>query len=427
MSREELADLVNQLDDGSDPDGPVTANHVGKLERGVNTWPRAPRRAAYRAALQVATDAEIGFVNRRRRPTDCPVLERPAWSIPTGKTGQHLVDLGPVMSRRDTLLATITSVAAAAGLLGRPETQRRVGTADVARVRAVTALFRSVEYEWGGGVLYRQIADFAETVTGLVSCAGSTVQPGLLVAVGEARQLAGWAAFDTGRHSDAQRHWLSAERACVAAGDLRLAARVRYCQARQFQHLRHNRDAVETLRLARDHLGSQTTPAITAMIDGAEAASLAALGQHDEALKRLASASDAFDRTTPDGEPDWMRFYDRGEVLAQHGRVFRDMARHDRRHGRAAVDWVTQAIDAFKTENVRSTVLNEVGLCSALLLAGEPEQAVSIGRQAMLDAQQLTSARIADRVRNLARDLAPYRDLPATRDFTRAITAISTT
>ena len=42
MSRQELADAVNRyLADKQDPDGPVPANHVGKLEQGLYTWPRA--------------------------------------------------------------------------------------------------------------------------------------------------------------------------------------------------------------------------------------------------------------------------------------------------------------------------------------------------------------------------------------------------
>jgi hypothetical protein len=75
MSRQELADEVNRyLRDRSDPDGPVTANQVGKLEQGVNTWPRALRREAYRAVLGAASDAELGFFNIRRKaqPTTLP-------------------------------------------------------------------------------------------------------------------------------------------------------------------------------------------------------------------------------------------------------------------------------------------------------------------------------------------------------------------
>src|SRR5947209_9865932 len=107
----------------------------------------------------------------------------------------------------------------------------------------------------------------------------------------------------------------------------------------------------------------------------------------------------------PDREPGWMRFYDRGELLAQYGRVYRDLARTDPRHADAAVEWTQRAIDAFGPQNVRSTVLNEVGLCSALTLAGEPDRALDIGVAVIDHGRQLTSRRVQDRIRNLARDI----------------------
>nr|WP_141714207.1 hypothetical protein [Micromonospora inyonensis] len=56
--------------------------------------------------------------------------------------------------------------------------------------------------------------------------------------------------------------------------------------------------------------------------------------------------------------------------LAQYGRVYPDLARHADR----AMEWTQAAIGAFGPQNVRSTVLNTVGLCSALALAGESDR-----------------------------------------------------
>ncbi|WBB82480.1 helix-turn-helix domain-containing protein [Micromonospora sp. WMMD882] len=330
--------------------------------------------------------------------------------------------------QRQKLLASIAAVAAGSGLSGLTPstTPRRVGAGDVARIEAITALYRSVDYEVGGGALHAEAGRFAEAASVLL--ASVDTGPGtasLATAVAGARQLAGWTAFDAGRHSDAGRHWLAAERTSVAAGNQLLAARTRYCQARQFQHLHHNQDALATVRLAHDQLGREATPALLAMLRGAEAASLAALGEHAAAVTALEQASGHFEDIDPDQEPDWMRFYDRGELLAQYGRVYRDLARHDRRHADRAVEWTQAAIVAFGPQNVRSTVLNTVGLCSALALAGEPDRAITVGSTVIRQAQRLTSRRVRDRVRNLARDISPDIHHSGMADFRHTVLRLS--
>ncbi|RZT82845.1 hypothetical protein EV382_6159 [Micromonospora violae] len=331
---------------------------------------------------------------------------------------------GPDEGRR-ALLAGIAAVAAGAGLLGGSELvhPRRIGTADIARLNAVLELYRSVDRESGGGLLYREVARFAESVYRMLDWshpAGLT--PPLITAVATARQLAGWTALDAGRHDDAQRHFVAGERAALAADNAPLVAMIRYAQAKQLQHLRHNRDALATLQLTYAQLGSHATPATKALLWGAEAASVAALGDGQTAVRTLGKASDQFERIDKEREPNWMGFYDRGELLAQYGRVYRDMARRDRRHASEAVRWGRDSIAALSSANVRSTVLNEVGLCSALFLADEPEQAVAVGNRVLEKSQMMISKRIIDRVINLRRDLTRYREVPEVAAFGRRIT-----
>ncbi|MDG9675173.1 helix-turn-helix transcriptional regulator [Micromonospora sp. DH14] len=332
---------------------------------------------------------------------------------------------GPDEGRR-ALLAGIAAVAAGAGLLGGSERaqSRRIGTADIARLNAVLELYRSVDRESGGGLLYREVARFAESVYRMLDWshpAGLT--PPLITAVATARQLAGWTALDAGRHDDAQRHFVAGERAALTADSGPLVAMIRYAQVKQLQHLRHNRDALATLQLTHAQLGSQATPAVRALLWGAEAASIAALGDHETAVRTLGKASDQFERINKEREPAWMGFYDRGELFAQYGRVYRDMARRDRRHASEAVRWGRDSIAAFGAGNVRSTVLNEAGLCSALFLADEPEQALVIGARVLKQAQTMSSRRVIDRIVNLRRDLARHRGLPEVAEFDRVIAA----
>lgn len=62
MSRQELAETVNSYLWGKYRlTENLSANDIGKLERGVIRWPGKQRREAFRAVLRVNTDAELGF------------------------------------------------------------------------------------------------------------------------------------------------------------------------------------------------------------------------------------------------------------------------------------------------------------------------------------------------------------------------------
>ncbi|WP_405092617.1 XRE family transcriptional regulator [Micromonospora sp. NBC_01392] len=367
-------------------------------------------RLAHWASLLRIPPTRLWFATGTHSPADTIVTPNPA---------------GPDQGRR-ALLTGIAAVATGAGLVGvvgdvKP---RSIGNADVARLNAVLDLYRSVDRESGGGLLCREIARFAESVYRMLDWPHPAgLAPRLVAAVAAARQLAGWTALDAGRHLDAQRHFVAAERAAITVDDAPLAALIRYSQAKQLQHLRHNQDALATLQLARAHLGQRATPAMSALLCGAEAASAAALGNHQGALRILGRASDHFERIDAEREPPQMAFYDRGELLAQYGRVYRDIARQSGTHADRAVQSVEDAIAALGPANVRSMVLNEVGLCSALFLAGEPERAVVVGARVVEQSGALTSRRVTDRVVNLRRDLKRHRRLPAVAEFEHALKA----
>ncbi|UQU67431.1 hypothetical protein COUCH_14660 [Couchioplanes caeruleus] len=69
-TREALAEAVNTR---LPPAYILTANDVGKIERGVVGYPREVRRAAFREALQAESDEALGFVDRRILAADGPV------------------------------------------------------------------------------------------------------------------------------------------------------------------------------------------------------------------------------------------------------------------------------------------------------------------------------------------------------------------
>lgn len=330
LSRQELADAVNayvwNTYRGVEK---ADATWIGHLEQGRNRWPRSRRREALRAVLGVQEDGELGLFCTPRGPL--AKGERPEDRAAVRDRRRHRNDgsLMPVgwaggdgswQLRRRSLLWGISTVVAAAGLTApEPGRRRRIGMPDVARLVALTSLYRSVDCEFGGGVLVGEVGRFAESASWLLDHEVSdAVLPPLLGAIANARDLAGWTAFDATRHGEAQRHFAAAERFAIGSGDRQLVAHIRYGQAKQMQHLRHNRDALDILRIAYHQL-IDPTPGLTAILRGAEAASRAAMNDWDGACRALGESDDAFSNVDHAAEPEWLSFLDRGELLAQYG------------------------------------------------------------------------------------------------------------
>ncbi|MEE3919839.1 hypothetical protein V2I01_20800 [Micromonospora sp. BRA006-A] len=147
-------------------------------------------------------------------------------------------------------------------------------------------LYRSVDYECGGGLLYREVARFAESVYGMLDWSHAPgLTPRLVAAVAAARQLAGWTALDAGWHADAQRHFAAGERAAMSADDAPLAALIRYSQAKQLQHLRHNHDALGRAEAGPLRAGIAGDP-------GGEGAALGRGGRLDSRTRRPPKRAD---------------------------------------------------------------------------------------------------------------------------------------
>jgi len=128
MSREEFADECNKwLADKPDPDGPITANTMAKIEQGRTTWPRLWRRRAFRAITGAATDADLGLYDKRRKRQAMPPNEPYAGTKPVQvadtacepamERAGLVAEQHPPM-RRDPIPASSTSHRSAVSRLG---------------------------------------------------------------------------------------------------------------------------------------------------------------------------------------------------------------------------------------------------------------------------------------------------------------------
>lgn len=404
------------------------AARIGVDRSQIIRWERGPQRpqpqpfARLAAALRLSP-AELDVLLREGGTEATSVVSPSARTIASAYAQSRDADLETPEDDDVRRRALLTNAALAIGALTAPSIDWlhrilggaskgaiRIGVSDIARIRSIVELHKSLDYQYGGGLVYESLETFSAAVSKVVrQRCDDRLRPNLLVAVGELRVLTGWTAFDACRHGDAQRHFQAAERLAVAADSASFATFVRYCQARQLQHQRHNLDALEVLQLAQDHLGDSGTPAAASMLSATIAPSLAALGDHGAAVKSLDDAQRSFEAIDPVVEPTWLGWLDEAELWAQYGRVYRDAARRDRSFGERAVEWTSRALGGFGHEMARSSALNQIGLCSALFLAGEPDAALQIGSRLPAEAGNLTSKRIGERIRNLQRDTAGYR------------------
>ncbi|GAA4921895.1 helix-turn-helix protein [Stackebrandtia albiflava] len=303
-----------------------------------------------------------------------------------------------------------------------------VGASDVARLHAVHDLYQSLDHQFGGGAVKESLERVTQAASTLLNRTHSEhVRRPLFTAVAKLRLLAGWTAFDMCDHYTGQRHFAAAERLALSVGDFNLVAFVRYRQARQLQHLQHNLDAAEVLRHALEDL--QPEPAVRgtrAMLHATLATSLAAIGSGDAACAMLDLASDEFDGFSFESAPEWLGWRSRGELYAQYGRVYRDLARSDSRFGQQAVEWTSRAIDGFDDGMQRSSLLNQTGLASAYFLAGEPTMALGVAERILTARDSVTSGRIGDRIANLHRDAVHWKGTPEVTEFLRQVDSLPT-
>ncbi|WP_131749300.1 XRE family transcriptional regulator [Frankia sp. Cppng1_Ct_nod] len=229
----------------------------------------------------------------------------------------------------------------------------------------------------------------------------------LYAVAAELARLAGWAAFDSGRHQIAQQFWMVGLRTAHEAHRPAIGANILRCMAEQAVRYGDPSDAVVMLRAARTGAGAALTATEKAMIAGALALAYAQVGDARSVTAEIAEAFMQLEQSDPTRDPEYMYWCSRptieyyagkallctGDVTAAVGHLNRsvddldaaayprDLVHHSVWLGVAKVDagdvdeavaLAYQAVDlaaAVSSENARVDVLT---LCGAIEIAGHP-------------------------------------------------------
>ncbi|MET7621690.1 regulator [Streptomyces sp. NPDC005408] len=299
---------------------------------------------------------------------------------------------------------------------------QKVSSGDIAALRSVGELFRTLDHAYGGGharqALMRYLEHEAEPM--LRGTYGEVTGRRLFAAAADLTRLAGWTSYDIAAHGLAQRYFVQALRLSQAAGDRAYGSYVLVTMSRQAVYLGHGREAVQLTRVAQQGVGSSAPPVVQALLHSVEARGHGVLGEVRACTAALVRAERALETARPgDDVPHWARFFDEAQLADEFGHCHRDLQQY-----RSAVQHAERSLQLRAPAFARSRLFCRVVLASARLGLGELDQACALGAEAALQASEMRSARAVEYVREFERRLEPYRDAAAVRNYRDRVAAL---
>jgi hypothetical protein len=293
---------------------------------------------------------------------------------------------------------------------GRPITPM-----DVEVVRATTEAFFHLDLRFGGG----------HAGAALAQCLQSEVLPRLalaspadrlgrsyLSAAGHMTFLAGWMAYDAGRHPQALQYMGRALDLAEAAEDLSLGGRVLSGMSHQANYLGHYGAAVHLARAAQARCASRSTATGWALYSAMEARALASRQDRPGCREALHRTEAAFVRRSVDDDPDWLRFFDEAELAAELAHCSLDLG-----DTRAAERHVHTSMAACEQLYIRSLTFVRTVLAASLVEQGQLDAGLGVAHEVLATATDLRSARTRTYVTSLVQRLDRWRDARPVRDF----------
>jgi transcriptional regulator with XRE-family HTH domain len=300
-----------------------------------------------------------------------------------------------------------------------------VGMEDVRRIDEDRKAFEQMDHQFGAGLVRPAVVEYlnGQVAPLLRGRYGDEVGGPLLVAAGALLELAGWQAYDLGRHGLAQTQLGQALRLAKAADAPLLATHVLRMLTRQAFDVAAPEWAVRLARAAGHACEeAKASPRVRAFQLAHEARATAQTVARTEtrglhACRRVRSligrAEDAFARAAPgDPDPPWAWSLTAAELHGEFGCAWRLIGEHDR-----AVRCHEQAVQGLAGKFPRSVQINTVHLAETAIGMGELDAAIGHARAAVPMARALSSRRIVGYLTHFDHTLAPYAAEPRVREW----------
>lgn len=260
-----------------------------------------------------------------------------------------------------------------------------------------------------------RLAHIAEILDG---CSHTTALARRLFAVAsQLAQMAGWTAFDSGQHGLAQRMYLLALRAAVAANDRALGALVLSCIAQQQTWRGRHRDGISIMSaLDTAELGRPMAPRMQSLLLMRQARSYAASGMHSETTSSLQRAYEALDTPSREPEPPWVYWMNRAVLDSEAGRCHLMLG--DRRLAEAHL---SDGLAQVAADATRDRVMYGLSLALTHLpgnhRAGDVERACYQAEQVLPLLPAIGSARCRSLLDTVLSHLRPHHKTAAVREL----------
>ncbi|MGW4368055.1 hypothetical protein ACWEKT_20670 [Nocardia takedensis] len=280
------------------------------------------------------------------------------------------------------------------------------------------AQLRRLDDGCGGELVLRTITHQLSLAIDLLNEAGYRGAMGqrLLSVAGQMAQLAGWLAFDLGRHGFAQRMYLLGLRAAAGAGDRQLGGLILSCIAFQQTWRDRPHDAVAIMTSVNKGLRHAATPRVAALIAMREARAFATAGMARETSHALDRAFAALGRGAHEDDPSWTYWMDETVLVSEAGRCHLHLG-----DTVAAEAQLSRGLAQLGDNASRDRVL--YGLSLALTHARghagrhDIELACHEATQVLPMLPMVGSARCRNLIAAIATELRPHRGLTSVRDL----------
>ncbi|GAA1356265.1 sporulation protein [Streptomyces beijiangensis] len=296
---------------------------------------------------------------------------------------------------------------------------RQVGRTDLDELREAADDARRWDSKYGGGSWK------ADSVTTCLQERAAPLLQGsfsdevgreLYSVTAELSRLAGWTAFDTGRHEAAQRHFIQALRLARAGGDVPLGCYVLTTMAMQSLLRGFASEAVDMTQGAFERAERRAAPRVLAFTKLIEARAHAREGDPRAVTRALTASENLLGLAAGNSgdEPAWIDFYDHARLSADAAEIFRDL-----KNPKAALAWNRRAAAMPTGAFTRSVGMRLAIVGTAHLQARDLDQGLELGNRSVDILTRVRSSRAKDYVSEFTTALAPWRNEPAVRDFVR--------